>query len=177
MEKTKTVIIIILVAFILFTFKSCPSEKASTESLQSKINDLKQQNATIEKHANLLDSELKKAKNNTKIKLIEVIKYKVADQKQYFKDNYKADVIIDSIPAKEIITDLEIGKGAVIENEFLTNIVKSKDSSIVNLKDQNNLLFDVSKIHEKNFKTQKNKTLFWKIATVGGIIGTYLIVR
>ena len=176
MEKTKTVIIIILVAFILFTFKSCPRDK-ETQDLQSKINDLKQENATIEKHANFLDSELKKAKNNTKIKLVEVVKYKVADQKQYFKDNYKADVIIDSIPAKEIITDLEIGKGAVIENQFLTNIVKSKDSSIVNLKDQNNLLFDVSKIHEKNFKTQKNKTLFWKIATVGGIIGTYLIVK
>lgn len=173
-----------LIITIILSFRYCSDFKPKNEQnndtvkiLQSKISDLQYQNKTIEAHAYKLDLELQKAKGNTKTKIVEILRYKIVEQENYFKDNYNAQVKIDSVTSSKIIVDLENGKGAIKENEILTSIVKSKDSSIVILKQENNLLFDVSKINENNFKAQKNKTTFWKIATVAGIIGTILIVK
>ena len=176
-ESWKLIAVLILLFFLFRNCDNNATDKAETKLLQDKINDLQDQNKTIEKHAYFLDSQLQNQKVITKTKIVEVIKYQIKDQEKYFDTVYNGEVKTDSVTALKIITDLETGKGAVKEVVILTNIVKSKDSTISNVKLQNTFLFDLNKINEQNFKIQKRKTLFWQVATVGGIIGTYLLVK
>lgn len=222
----KVMLYFIIFAFIFLYGKSCQNEnnliaenKAATKKADSlsktakdkiteskllnvELADLKQQYINVEKEVYVLTNALNTIRKSTKENVQKVKQFTNKEMQNYFDSGYgdstNSVVHLDSIPANNVITDLEIGKGVALEAENLYKENTQINLQIDNLQSQNSILEtqktlnleaflteqksnEINKNNAENnlkaFKKEKRKKILWKLATIPAFVLGVLIVK
>lgn len=222
----KVILYVVLFVFIFAYGKSCQSQGnavaaqetatkkadslsviaskkvAEAELLNAKLADLKLQYDTVDKLVYEITNERNEAIKKAKVNVQKAKKFTNEQMQNYFDANYgnstNSVVHLDSIPSSKIITDLEIGKGAVIEAELLYKENTQINLQVDNLQSQNSILENQkelnleayvneqkaneinkkqSEINFKLYKKEKSKKTLWKLATIPAFVLGILIVK
>ena len=170
-------------------------EIIKNEKLSAELKDQKEQYKNIEKQIYKVSLDLVSIKKETSKKVSEAKNYTNKEMQGYFDSNYSVSVSpsvhLDSLVSKDVIVDLEVGKGAVASNVKLLEKDNLRVKEINNLSLQNKNLEaqntnslsaylkekEVSELFKKyaldnlaQAKKEKRKKTLWKIATVPAFI-------
>lgn len=220
----KVLLYAVLIIFIFAYVKSCSSEndavlaselatkKADSisnvasktmlenELLQAELKDQKEQYKVIEKQIYKVSSDLVLIKKETSKRIYEARNYTNKEMQGYFDSNYSVSVSpivhLDSIVSKDIIVDLEVGKGAVVSNVKLLEKDALRVKEIDNLslqnknletQNQNSLIAyqkekEASELYKKDaadnldaFKKERRRKNWWKFASIPAfILGVFI---
>lgn len=172
----KVLLYAILIAFIFAYGKSCNSEndavlaselatkKADSisnmaskkilenELLHAELKDQKEQYKVIEKQIYKVSSDLVLIKKETSKKVSDAKNFTNKQMQGFFDSNYSVSVSpvvhLDSLVSKDVIVDLEVGKGAIASN------IKLLEKDVLRVKEIDNL-----SLQNKNLETQNQNSL------------------
>ena len=220
----KVLLYIILIAFIFAYGKSCSKENDSVlaselatkkadsisniaskkilenELLHAELKDQKEQYKVIEKQIYRVSSDLELIKKETSKRVSDAMNFTNKEMQGFFDSNYSVSVSpvvhLDSLVSKDVIVDLEVGKGARESNVKLLEKDALRVKEIDNLSLQNknletqnqNLLTayenekKASKQYKKDasdnldaFKIERRRKNLWKFASIPAfILGVFI---
>ena len=220
----KVLLYAVLIIFIFAYGKSCSSEKDAVlaselatkkadsisniagkkilenELLRAELKDQKEQYKVIENQIYKVSSDLVLIKKQTSKKISEASNFTNKEMQGYFDSNYSVSVSpvvhLDSIVSKDIIVDLEVGKGAVASNVKLLekDVLRVKEIDNLSLQNknletqnQNSLIAyseekKASKLYKKDasdnldaFKKERRRKNWWKFASIPAfILGVFI---